>query len=231
MNNTEDLWIEGKLEEIIEKVTTIDGFAIGASASPGDFYGLVKKIFKQKPDAILPRLKRLATPIAEFIHLLCQYRFAPTQEIAIPWNLLRDQTEVDFIPFGCMKKRTTLDVIVWLHLNNFNYLGLFNDLIKPKTSPTFGTLQLAEIPLYPIVKLKKIAYSILISAPSQQLLTALIDWLKMEDDVYGYLENEPETLLKAWRSPPFDMSEDTIHKIIQILITTNPRPELFKILL
>jgi hypothetical protein len=228
MKNTEELWIEGRLEEILGKITVIDGFAIGGSASPGEFYGLVKKIFTQKPETILPRLKRLGNPIAEFIHLLCLYRFAPAQQIAIPWNLLRDPTEVDFIPFGCGKKRTSLDVIVWLHLNNVNYLGLFNDIKEPKINPTFGTLQLTEIPLYPSMELKKIAYTLLNSDPSPQLLTAIIDWVKMEDDVYDYLENEPETLLKAWQSPPLTMTPETIQKTINILVNSHPKPDLFE---
>ena len=110
MKNTEELRFEDNLEERIEKITVIDGFAIGASASPGLFYSIVKEMFKQKPEAILPRLKRMATPIAELIHIICQYRFAPTQEIAIPWDLLRDQTEIFFMPFGCMKRKTPFDV-------------------------------------------------------------------------------------------------------------------------
>ena len=126
------------------------------------------------------------------------------------------------------EEKNPVRCVIWLHLNNMNYLGLFNDINEPKISQNFGTMQLAEIPLFPNIELKKIAYKLLISDPSPQLLTTIIDWVKMEDDVYGYLENEPDTLLKAWLSPPLNMTPETLQKTLEILVYSHPKPELFQ---
>ena len=225
--STSNLLDNGVLESKFGKITQIDGFAIGASASPGNYFSFVKRLFSYSPETILPRLKSCTNSIAQFTYLLCQYRFYPKQEILVPWNLLRDNTMVDFQPFGCGKKETPLCVIVWLHLENMNYLGLFNDIAKPKINPTFNTMIFAKLPLYPLIHMKEIAFDLLISDPSAQMKSNLINWLNMQDDVYGYLEHEPETLIQTWRAPPLNLTNEKIKIIIEIFIKSHPNPQIF----
>ena len=68
----------------LETMTIISGFATGAAAIPGEFYSIVKKIFELSPNDILIRLNANPKPIIQFVELICQYRFYPTKEIAIP---------------------------------------------------------------------------------------------------------------------------------------------------
>lgn len=222
-----DLMIQGNLEAKLLSMTKIDGFAIGASASPGEYYSFVKTLFDQPPDMILPRLKMIANPIAQLTYLLCQYKFFPTRAIPIPWELLHDTTIVEFQPFGCEKRKTIIGVVVWLHLLNLNYLGLFNFLVKPSIHPTTGSIHWEEIPMYPIEQLKTIAYRLLLTDPPKELCEKLIDWLKATEDIYGYLEHEPETLWKKWQTAPLNLPVEEIQKLIKLLLMNHPTPDLF----
>lgn len=92
-----------RTDEKLNEDLMVDGFAVGASGSPGIIYSLAKRIIKERKD-LIPDLMNDQDPEFIALGLVCKANLK--EEIPI---LIGNEETIEVLPFGCRVQTMTLE--------------------------------------------------------------------------------------------------------------------------
>jgi hypothetical protein len=210
--------------EFLQETTIIDGFAVGYGGTPGRFFTFAKKHLENPVEEIKKYIENLSSPAAKLMSFLLQIKTNTEKNIPIPWELLKDTRILRCQSFGCSIEYVTFNEIIWQHLIDKNYLGLFQHETQQKVDSETGIRIFSEIPLFSPDILKGIAYKLLSMGACTSFYWEIKNWLSGED-ISGRLENERELFFKELYGYSIGLSKIDVFKALGHFCFNKTNPE------
>jgi len=115
---------------------TVTGYAVGPTFVPGGFYTISLILSEPFDENQFMEMTRQDNPTVRAMALICLARHDKTRYEEIIRSFYTDRAEIEYMPYGCIVTRTTLDALAKSILERSNMLGTWSPLhAKTITSP------------------------------------------------------------------------------------------------